>query len=126
MASYESSKRSITAFQGHFNRAEKAFNLLLKVKPRPTVETVEKLYARIQNQLYSLFTSLDDIIMLLENYDTNGKTLIEVEKELHKLNKYYGSLLSEQCYIERPRHLDRCTHPCKYVIFDFGTNYGNC
>ena len=97
MASYESSNRSIAAFKGHFNRA---FDLLLKVKPRPTAETVEKSYARVQKQFESLFTSLDDIIALLENYDSTGESSIDVEKELHGLNTYYESILSEQWHME--------------------------
>ena len=100
MESFESSKKSLIAYKGHFTRAVKAFDLLLKVKPRPTKESMEKSYSRVQRHLDALFTSADNLITLLESYDSTSETTIDVEKELHEINKYYETVLSGQCDIE--------------------------
>ena len=97
--SFLTKKKSVTAFKGHYRRSAKAYDALLKVKPHATLESIEKAYKRVQKQLDSLLTALDDAITLLDDVDP-ADTTIEVDKETKDLNDYYDSLLAEQCQIE--------------------------
>ena len=97
--SFVTKKKSVTAFKGHYKRSAKAYEALLKVKPHATLESLEKAYNRLQKQLDSLFTALDDAISLLDDVDPSDTT-VEVDKETKELNDYYDTLLSEQCQFE--------------------------
>ena len=99
-SSFASKKKSVTAFKGHFRRSAKAYAALLNVKPHPTQESLEKAYNRVQKQLDSLLSALDDAITLLDGIDSSD-TGVDVDKEAKELNDCYDSLLAEQCEIER-------------------------
>ena len=97
--SFVAKKKSVTAFKGHYKRSAKAYETLLKVKPHATLESLEKAYNRLQKQIDSLFTAVDDAISLLDDVDPSDTT-VEVDKEAKELNDYYDTLLSEQCQFE--------------------------
>ena len=110
MATLESAKKSLNAYKGHFTRAAKAFDSLLKVEPFPTVHTIEKAYLRVQNQLDTLLNSLDHVISLIESQDTTNslvenledtsKVLPDTDKETQDLNAYHEYLVVQQHDIE--------------------------
>ena len=100
MSSLESLKKSFAAYKGHFTRAVKAFELLLKVKPLPTMESTEKSYTRVQKQLDALFTSADNVISSLESSSADPENTVDIQKELDEINGQYDNLLSQQCDIE--------------------------
>ena len=97
--SFGKKKKSVSAFKGHYKRSAKAYEALLRVKPHATLDSLERAYSRVQKQLDSLFTALDDAILLLDDVDPSDTT-IDVDKETKDLNDYYDSLLAEQCQIE--------------------------
>ena len=55
------------------------------MKPHATLESLEKAYNRLQKQIDSLFTALDDAISLLDDVDPSDTT-VEVDKEAKELN----------------------------------------
>ena len=99
-SSFNTTKKSLVAYKGHFSRAVKLYYSLLKVKPRPVLESLEKSYNRVQKQLDVLMTAADNLITLLEGLDPSDTTECDVTKELNDITTYYDELLTQQVDIE--------------------------
>ena len=99
-SSFNTTKKSLVAYKGHFSRAAKSYYSLLKVKPRPVLESLEKSYNRVQKQLDVLMTAADNLITLLEGLDPSDTTECDVTKELNDITTYYDELLTQQVDIE--------------------------
>ena len=84
-----------------------AFEAVLKVKPNPTIETLETSYTRVQKQLDAVFNSADQLILLLETSDSAATEATGTE--LGEITTFYEKLLNDQCVIET-----------KYVEFRHG------
>ena len=120
-SSFAASKKSFTAYKGHYNRTTKAFEALLQVKPRPTIQTLEKSYTRVQKQMDALFNSADSIITLLESFDsaaTDGR--LDINRELIEMTQYYEKSLTEQCdieskYVEFKESCTASSHPTTHM-----------
>ena len=98
--SFKSSKKSLAAYKGHFNLSVKSFNLLLNVKPAPTIEAIDKIYAKVQERCDALFKCLDGIIMQLEDTSAMEQETIEVESESKAIMEYYDELITKHSEIE--------------------------
>ena len=96
--SIEKSRRSFAAYKGHFNRTAQAFDAVLKIKPNPTIETLEKSYARVQKQLDALLNSADQLTSLMETSDSADSEATRTE--LGEIATFYDKLLRDQCVIE--------------------------
>ena len=89
---------SIETCKKRFNRSVQAFEAVLKVKPNPTIETLEKSYTRVQKQLDAVFNSADQLILLLETSDSAATEATGTE--LGEITTFYEKLLNDQCVIE--------------------------
>ena len=92
--SVETCKISFAAYKGHFNRSVQAFEAVLKVKPNPTIETLEKSCTRVQKQLDAVFNSADQVILLLETPESAATEATGTELD------EITTLLNDQCVIE--------------------------
>ena len=93
-----SCKRSYAAYKGHFKRALQSFESVLKIQPAPTLQSLEKSYARVQKQADSLLNASDKLISTIESSETAEED--DTQKELSDLTTEYEKLISDQCLIE--------------------------
>ena len=98
--SFHTTKKSFAAYKGHFNRAVKQYDSLLKVKPYPIWESLERSYNRVQKQLDVLITSADNMITLLESVEQSETSDFDAAKELNDITIFYDQLLTQQVQIE--------------------------
>ena len=98
--SFKSSKKSLAAYKGHFNLSEKSFNLLINVRPGPTIEAIDKIYAKVQERCDALFKCLDGIIMQLGDTSAMEQETIDVESESKTIMEYYDILITKHSEIE--------------------------
>ena len=98
--SFHKTKNSFAAYKGHFNRAVKQYEALLKVKPHPIWDLLERSYNRVQKQLEALITSADNMIAFLEGVDQSETSEFDAGKELNDVTIFYDQLLTQQIQIE--------------------------